>query len=233
MSLNRLALASRLSCPRGRRRPLFHRFARFIADDMFLEDTQGRYIHAYDHASGSTKTRRYLPVNIAMRAYGIGSGFMVPESYGREVREDNVIRWDESGQAADSCYDYTLDLQYTTDYDCLLAQMADEVFHTIFPNRVLLSRIHEVLASYVRDQDAEGTAGSVFPGSGPLRRVRQRPYWSHRPAAGRPVRPRHPPGPRRSQRRIQSPAAVPALQRQESSRPDRTEHTPSPLLLVT
>lgn len=89
-----------------------HRFARFTADDMFLEDTQGRYIEVYEHGSGTTQTRRYLPVDIAMRSYEIGSGdvFTIPERHGREVREGNVIRWEESGQVADACYDYTLDL---------------------------------------------------------------------------------------------------------------------------
>jgi hypothetical protein len=91
-----------------------------------------------------------------MRSCGIGSGdvFTDPERHGREVREGNVIRWEESAQVADACYDNTLGLQLSADYDRLLAQMADEVLHTIFPNRVLLSRIHEVLVLYVRDHDA-------------------------------------------------------------------------------
>ena len=46
-------------------------------------------------------------------------------------------------------------MQMSEDYDRLLEQMTDEVFHTIFPNRVLLSRIHEVLATYVTGQDAD------------------------------------------------------------------------------
>jgi hypothetical protein len=150
--LESLALGITAFLPPWQKETAVHRFARFITDDMFLEDTQGRYIEVYEHDSGTKRTRRYLPVDIAMRSYGIGSGevFTVPERRGREVREGNVIRWEESGQVADACYDYTLDLQLSADYDRLLVQMADEVFHTIFPNRALLSRIHEVLAIYVR-----------------------------------------------------------------------------------
>jgi hypothetical protein len=163
-----------------------HRFARFIADGLFLEDAQGRYIRIYEHDGGTFRTRRYLPVDVAMRAYGIGSGemFAVPEPHGRDVREGNVTRWEESEQVADACHEYTLDLQWTADYDYLLSQMADEVFHTIFPNRVLLSRIHEVLAIYVRGLDAEMFANepgiaALFTRTGRLRRVAP-PRWARR-----------------------------------------------------
>jgi len=163
-----------------------HRFARFIADEMFLEDTQGRYTEVYEHGSGTIRTRRYLPVDVAMRSYGFGSDemFTIPERHGREVREANVIRWVESSQVADACYAYTLDLQLTDDYDRLLAQMADEVFHTIFPNRVLLSRLHEVLAIYVREHDPETLAdkpgiAKMFTKGSRLKRVAP-PRWARR-----------------------------------------------------
>lgn len=153
---------------------------------MFLEDTQGSYIEVYEHGSGTIQARRYLPVDIAMRSYEIGSGdvFTIPERHGREVREGNVIQWEESGQVADACYDYTLDLRLSADYDRLLVQMADEVFHTILPNRVLLSRIHEVLAIYVRDQDAEMLADEpgiarLLTKRGCLKRV-EPPRWARR-----------------------------------------------------
>jgi HNH endonuclease len=163
-----------------------HKFARFIADGMFLEDTEGRYIEVYEHDDGTIRTERYLPVDIAMSSYGIGSDemFTVPERDGREVREGNVIRWEESSRVADACYAYTLDLQLTDDYDRLLEHVTDEVFHTIFPNRVLLSRLHEVLALYVRGNDQEmladepGTA-KFFTKNGRLKRVSP-PRWARR-----------------------------------------------------
>jgi hypothetical protein len=172
--------------PAWQKETAVHRFARYIADEMFLEDTQGRYIEVYDHDSGTIETRRYLPVDVAMRSYGIGSGemFAIPERHGREVREGNVIRWEESSQVADACYHYTLDLQLTDDYDRLLARIADEVFHTIFPNRVLLRRLHETLAIYVREQDPENLAdepdiAKLLTGEGHLKRVTP-PRWATR-----------------------------------------------------
>ncbi len=82
-----------------------HRFARFIADDMFREDTQGRYIQVFEHGSGTIRTGRYLPVDVAMLSYEIGSDnvFTISEPHGRGVRDGNVIRWEESGQVADVC----------------------------------------------------------------------------------------------------------------------------------
>jgi hypothetical protein len=163
-----------------------HRFARFIADEMFLQDTQGRYVEVYEHGSGRIQTVRYLPVDVAMRSYGIGSGemFTIPERHGTEIREGNVVRWEESSQVADACYAYTLDLQLTNDYDRLLTQIADEVFHTIFPNRVLLSRLHEVLAIYVSEHDSETFAdepgiAKLFTKEGHLKRVAP-PRWARR-----------------------------------------------------
>jgi hypothetical protein len=184
--LEALALGIEAFLPPWQKETAVHRFGRFIADGMFLEDTQGRYIRVYEHDGGTVEARRYLPVDIAMRAYGIGSGdmFAVPEPHGRQVREGNVTRWEESGQVADACYGYTLDLQWTAAYDCLLAQMADEVFHTIFPNRMLLSRIHEVLAVYVRGEDGEVLADEpdlarLFTTRGHLKRVAP-PRWARR-----------------------------------------------------
>lgn len=164
-----------------------HKFARFVADDMFLKDTDGRYVEAYECGSGTNRTRRYLPVDVAMRGYGIGSGemFEIPERHGREVHEGNIVRWEDS-RVADACYAYTLDLQSTADYDDLLAQIADEVFHTIFPNRVLLTRLHEILSGYVRDQDPEwfaeeepAIAKLLLAKGGRLKRVAP-PRWARR-----------------------------------------------------
>lgn len=163
-----------------------HRFAAVIANEMFAEDTQGPYVEVYEPEEHPAEIRRYLPVDIAMRAYGVGDGemFEVPERDGTTVREGNVSRWVESSKVADACFDYTFDLQMTEAYDRLLEQITDEVFHTVFPNRALLSRLHEVLAIYVGEIDPESLVdepelAGLFSREGVLKRVRP-PRWARR-----------------------------------------------------
>lgn len=102
------------------------------------------------------------------------------------MREGNVTRWVESTKVADACYDYTVDLQWTAVYDNLLGQLSDEVFRTISPNRTLLSRLHEVLAIYVRQHGPELVAdhpelARLFDREGRLKRVPP-PRWARRAA---------------------------------------------------
>jgi hypothetical protein len=118
-----------------------HRLARVVASDLFLRDTEGPYIQVFEETDGvPARMNRYLPVDVAMHAYGIDHGemFRVPEPDETEVRKGNTVTWAESERVANACYDYTLDLQWTEPYDLLLTHLSDEVFHTIFPNRVLL-----------------------------------------------------------------------------------------------
>lgn len=167
-----------------------HKFARVIADEMFLKDTEGPYIRIHEQdLNGSTLTRRYLPVDFALRSFGIFDGemFQVPPPDGEWVRRGprgNINEWRESGKVASSCYEYTVDLQLTAVYDELLERVSDEVFHTIFPNRRLLSRIHELLAMYVRDEspdsfDDQPEIAQLFNGDGRLKRVTP-PQWVQR-----------------------------------------------------
>jgi hypothetical protein len=108
------------------------------------------------------------------------------------VREGNINTWKESSKVASACCDYTAEPQWTEAYDQLLTRLADEVFHIIFPNRALLSRIHEVLAIYVQQQDPESFADDsgiarLFKGEGRLERVPP-PQWAKHaiaPAPGR------------------------------------------------
>ena len=45
-----------------------HKFARFVADDMFLKDTDGRYVEAYECGSGTEQDLTpHPPVDVAMR----------------------------------------------------------------------------------------------------------------------------------------------------------------------
>lgn len=156
-----------------------HKFARFIADEMFINDTSGPYVRTSElQDDGTAKVRRHLPVDVAMRAYRIGSGdmFRVPDPDGTEVRDGNAVTWIESTKAADACYEYTLDLRLTEDYDRLMIQIGEEVFHTIFPNRSLLARLNGVLAGYVSAQSPDYFAdlpevARLFECEGRLRRV--------------------------------------------------------------
>jgi 5-methylcytosine-specific restriction endonuclease McrA len=162
-----------------------HRFARVVADEIFMKDIDGPYIGTYERdANSSIVTQRYLPVDFALRSYGICDDemFRVPPPDGAWVSEGNINTWKESSKVANACYDYTVDLQWSDAYDQLLTRLADEVFHTIFPNRALLSRVHEVLAIYVQQQDPESFADDpasarLFKAAGRLERVPP-PQWT-------------------------------------------------------
>jgi len=165
-----------------------HKFARIIADEMFLDDTDGPYLSMHEQTGDSFKSKRYLPVDIALRAYGVHDGdpFDIPEPIMEESRKGNITRLTETSDAADACYEYTRDLQLTEVYDELLAQISDEVFHTIFPNRILLGRLHGTLSMYVQQYgpDAFGpdlldeyqNSGTLFKSDGVLKR-KPPPKW--------------------------------------------------------
>ncbi|MFF5084562.1 HNH endonuclease [Actinoplanes sp. NPDC000266] len=165
-----------------------HKFVRVIADEMFLDDTNGPYISIYEQTEVGLNLRRYLPVDIALRAYGVNDEepFLIPEPVMKESREGNITSLTETNDAADACYEYTCDLQMTEVYDQLLAQISDEVFHTIFPNRILLGRLHRTLSLYVQQYgpDSFGSdlldeyqdSGKLFKSEGVLKR-KAPPRW--------------------------------------------------------
>ena len=76
-----------------------HQFARLVADEMFLQDTEGPYIHAYERdGSGNLEPQRYLPVDCALLSYGlvnVDDMFLVPASDGEWVkdRDRNIRSW--------------------------------------------------------------------------------------------------------------------------------------------
>jgi 5-methylcytosine-specific restriction endonuclease McrA len=161
-----------------------HKFAKVIADEMFINDTSGPYVESDElRSDGTIQVRRYLPVDVAMSSYRIGNGemFRVPDRDATEVRDDNKVKWVESTKVADACYDYFLELKLTEDYDRLLVQIGEEVFHTIFPNRRLLARLNEVLAVYASEHGPDSLAdlpevARLFSGKGRLKRVTPRPW---------------------------------------------------------
>jgi HNH endonuclease len=165
-----------------------HRFARFVADDMFLQDTNGPYISGYVSDDDFTsQPPRYLPVDCALRAYGLISHeemFRVPPRDGKWVKEDpcrNIISWQESSKVADACYEYTRELQWYAVYEELAKQIGEEVLHTMFPNQLLLGQINEIISHYVREVGPEFFAeqpefAGLFEREGVLKR-RQPPEW--------------------------------------------------------
>jgi hypothetical protein len=143
---------------------LVHKFARWIADEKFIEDTSGPYVVEYTQSeSGSYGTQRYLPVDLCMIAYGFDlKPFDVPPPDGEmaEIRP-KLSEWRESTKVADLCYDYMLnDLGPSQVYEELLGRIADEVFHVVFINRVLMARLNEIVAMKVREVDPDFIAES-------------------------------------------------------------------------
>lgn len=156
-----------------------HQFAHVITDEKFLDDTDGRYINAETETG---ERQRYLPVDIAMHAYGIDTPemFRIPAPDRTPTRNGTITTWTESSAAADACYDYTLDLLLTEPYDLRASRITDEVFHTVFPNRVLLGQLHQLIAAYVLDAgdtDLPDVLKKLFSPRGGLIRVSP-PTWA-------------------------------------------------------
>ncbi|WP_166353500.1 HNH endonuclease [Phytoactinopolyspora limicola] len=136
---------------------LVHKLARWVADDMFLEDTDGPYISKHDLGLG--KNRRYLPVDLCLVAYGLSSapGFEVPPPDGYYENVSTTMKvWRESTNVANACYDYFLnDIRVSQPYEVLLEAIGDEVFHVVFRNRELMFRLNQFLAELVQEIEPE------------------------------------------------------------------------------
>ncbi|MCN0153394.1 HNH endonuclease [Salinispora arenicola] len=175
--------------PKWQKETVLHKFARWISDEIFIEDTSGPYvIEDVLLDDGKLERRRYLPVDLALRAYGISNDrpFEIPPYSGEMVKVgDNIRKWVESDDVENACYDYFInEVRLSQDYDDLQAQIADEVFHTMFFNRVALAGINECIAMYVRDMDRDQLddfpeIAALFEGAGRLKREPP-PKWARR-----------------------------------------------------
>ncbi|MEU4664190.1 HNH endonuclease signature motif containing protein [Micromonospora chalcea] len=175
--------------PAWQKESVVHKFAKWISDEIFIEDTSGPYVISDEVVEdGSFTHKRYLPVDLALRAYGISNHepFAVPPPDGEMVRvKENVREWVESGVVADACYDYFMeDLRLSQVYDDLQAQIADEVFHTMFFNRVALGGLNRCLAMYVCDLAPDDLGeypefAALLAKPGRLKRKRP-PVWARR-----------------------------------------------------
>ncbi|MCG3754773.1 HNH endonuclease [Amycolatopsis sp. Poz14] len=175
--------------PNWKKDTLVHKFARWIADEKFINDTSGPYVVEYMQSeSGSIYTKRFLPVDLCMTAYGFDSEpFEVPPPDGDMVEiRPKVSEWRESSKVADACYEYMLnDLRLSQIYHDLLARIADEVFHVVFINRVLMARLNEIISMKVREIGPEtveeygGDAANFLRGGFRLKRTAP-PAWVRR-----------------------------------------------------
>lgn len=158
-----------------------HRFARWIADEMFLDDTAGPYVTRHDLDSNPITVKRYLPVDLCLAAYDLWPtiDFEVPERGGDYVIESrNIRRWQESAVVEDRCYDYFINsVQLSAPYEKLLDIIADEVFHVVFHNRAVMFGLNDFLARLVSAIDSDKFADDselaslISKNGGSLRRV--------------------------------------------------------------
>ena len=137
--------------PSWQKDTLVHKLAKIVAHQIFLNDTNGPYVKIYKPEE-SFQPKRYLPVDLALQAYGIEHTlFEVPPPDGEVVRiSQNMTTWQEFPRAANACYDYFLeDLSPSQVYDDLLSRMADEVFHVVFRDRVTMRDLNAYFSMYV------------------------------------------------------------------------------------
>lgn len=141
-----------------------HKVARWIADRMFYDDTGGPYFTGHKKGrGGQIEVVRYLSVDVRLRTYGFSTDAFeipLPDDKHTPVRiKPNLTVFKESTVVEDACYDYFVnDLRLSSEYDELLTQISDEVFHIIFMNREAMADLHEFLARYVQELDADSLA---------------------------------------------------------------------------
>ena len=129
-----------------------HRFARWLADEMFVDDTSGPYAWLFDDPTDIAVSHRYLPVDLAIKAYGINEESPVPIDDFLQLTKQSV-----SGDphfVANACYGRFINgTRLGQDYEDLLSQIGEEVFHVMFHNRSAMFALNRLLAGYVSDID--------------------------------------------------------------------------------
>ncbi|WP_304454341.1 HNH endonuclease [Nocardiopsis sp. YSL2] len=139
--------------PSWQKDTLVHKLAKAVADEIFLNDTDGPYVTIHN-PDESFQPKRYLPVDLALQGYGIKhTPFEIPPPDGKVVRATrNVTKWQESAKVANACYDYFVeDLRDSQAYEDLLSRMADEVFHVVFRDRVTMRGLNAYFSMSVEE----------------------------------------------------------------------------------
>ena len=135
-----------------------HKFIRFVADDILMDDTDGPTRVPF--GPDPLRPQWILPADAAMMSYGIIREplFLIPEdsALSRPSREGNNSSGSEDPHyVANACYDYLVDLRWSQVYEDLMSRIADEVFFVMFLNRRALANLNRFLAMYVDDVNPE------------------------------------------------------------------------------
>jgi hypothetical protein len=174
--------------PPWQKESALHKFIRFIADEVLMNDTDGptRVPFGPDYL----RPKWILPVDAAMLKYGIINEplFFIPEEFDRTEApdgEDEPPHTNDPHHVVNACYNYLLDLRWTQVYEDLMSRITDEVFYVMFLNRRALANLNEFLARYVGEVSRdffdtdEAPLADLFAVDGELKRVRP-PMWARR-----------------------------------------------------
>lgn len=174
--------------PHWQKESALHKFVRFVADEILMNDTDGPTRVPF--GPDRLHPKWILPVDAAMLQYGITNEplFLIPDEPG--AGEASVSDRDPSGLddpyfVANACYDYLSDLRWTQVYEDLMVRIADEVFYVMFLNRRALANLNEFLARYVGEVSRdnfdtdEASLADLLACDGELKRVRP-PMWARR-----------------------------------------------------
>ncbi|MET4661215.1 hypothetical protein ABID80_004946 [Streptomyces sp. PvP037] len=174
--------------PHWQKESALHKFIRFIADEILMNDTDGptRVPFGPDHLH----PKWILPVDVAMLKYGIIDEplFLIPDEPDpseTSASEDDPSHFRDPHYVVNACYHYLLDLRWTQVYEDLMSRITDEVFYVMFLNRRALANLNEFLASYVEEvrrdnfDTDEASLSDLFARDGELKRARP-PMWARR-----------------------------------------------------
>jgi hypothetical protein len=174
--------------PPWQKESALHKFIRFVADEILMNDTDGPIRVSFD--SGSIYPKWILPVDAAMLQYGIirEPTFFIPDESDAEkvsAGEGDPSDAHDPYYVVNACYDYLSNLRWTQGYEDLMTRIADEVFYVMFLNRRALANLNEFLARHVGEVNpecfdaGESSLAGLFSQDGELKRVRP-PMWARR-----------------------------------------------------
>ncbi|MFE2991148.1 HNH endonuclease [Streptomyces sp. NPDC059262] len=173
--------------PHWQKDSALHKFIRFIADDIFMDDSHGPSRVPY--GPDPVHPQWILPADLAMMNYGIIDEplFFIPDdpSGGVPVNHPEGDGNTDPYFVQNACYHYLERLPLLQVYEDLMARIADEVFFVMFTNRRALASLNKFLSMYLdgfspeyfTEEDKELT--KLFAGEGELKRVRP-PIWARR-----------------------------------------------------
>lgn len=155
-----------------------HAFLEFVIDDLLseisdidLEKRQSRWERFKDAPSILADDPSILPLNLAMKHYGIDHVSFI--DWLHEASKSFDIA-DE-----DDIYEYYSELRLDGSFDALLDRAVDEAFYVTFANRRLLLNLNLMLSRQIEDKELDEVPEEhlyFFAGAGMLRRY-PLPQW--------------------------------------------------------